>query len=478
MKKRIFFLAISSLMSATLVFSANTTQTVAQVSTAVTLNNDVDYHITGTTPFTATGSINITNTDNAVVILDNIKPSSATAQLGFININGVAATNGTNCVIKIYGHGSIIMPHGSNMQPLTVYSEKNFSGTAYSNYNVGTTYSLTSANMNNRIRSFKLKRGYMVCFASDASGYGYNRIFIADKADRTVSVMQNELYDDISFIKIFQWNDVAKKGYAGNDGNVNALLNTNWRYNWDAGTNSWADREYVTQHHHEGWPTISNVGTNGTSPNSIANNEPDKTDGAEQYNTVDQVLANWPAMMATGKRLGSPAVAGNYQWLYDFIDSIDARGWRCDFIAVHAYWYSDAAAWKSQLDAIHTRTKRPIWITEMNYGANWTGWPGTTTDGTAANYASEKQHFAPIIDQLDDLSYVERYAVYNNVQACRMVYNADDATLASTSYLTPMGEYYAADQPWLASKGASGSTSTPVPSEVVPTAPRYVPPYA
>src|SRR5574344_1163747 len=425
MKKRIFFLAISSLMSATLVFSANTTQTVAQVSTAVTLNNDVDYHITGTTPFTATGSINITNTDNAVVILDNIKPSSATAQLGFININGVAATNGTNCVIKIYGHGSIIMPHGSNMQPLTVYSEKNFSGTAYSNYNVGTTYSLTSANMNNRIRSFKLKRGYMVCFASDASGYGYNRIFIADKADRTVSVMQNELYDDISFIKIFQWNDVAKKGYAGNDGNVNGLLNTTWCYNWDAGTNSWADREYVTQHHHEGWPSISDVGKNGSSPNILGNNEPDNNnDSKEHPATVSEVLANWPAMMATGKRLGSPAVSGNLSgWLYPFIDSIDSKGYRCDFVAVHAYWNSNPTNFMNSLKSISDRTGRPLWITEFNYGANWTSewWPASDHSITTANWERERAWMAELIPLLEAAPYVERYYIYNWVQDCRMV---------------------------------------------------------
>lgn len=457
--------------------AGNKISTNTQVTTAVTLSTNEDYRISSTTPFTTTGSINITNTDRAVVIFDNIKPSEATSWLGYVYINGAAVVNGTNCMVKIYKHGSIIMPYASGFQPLTVYSGENYTGTSYTDFNVKTGYNLTTASLNNHIRSFKLKRGYMAFMSTKQNGYGYNRVFIAATEDCLIPVAQLELYDKVSYIKILQWNDVSKKGLAGNDDTRNALLNTNWCYNWDAGTNSWADREYVTHHHHEGWPAIATVGTNGTSPNSLGNNEPDNTTGAEQYNTVNQVLANWPAMMATGKRLGSPAVAGNYQWLYDFIDSIDARGWRCDFIAVHAYWYSDAAAWKSQLDAIHTRTKRPIWITEMNYGANWTGWPGTTTDGTAANYAIEKQHFAPIIDQLDDLSYVERYAVYNNVQACRMVYNADDATLASTSYLTPMGEYYAADQPWLASKGASGSTSTPVPSEVVPTAPRYVPPY-
>src|SRR5574344_481062 len=243
---------------------------------------------------------------------------------------------------------------------------------------------------------------------------------------------------------------------------INPLLNEIGK-GVDAGTNSWTDREYVTIHQQKYWPSISTVGNNGTSPNALGNNEPDNSD--QQIASVDEVLSSWPEMMATGKRLGSPS-ALKTAWLYQFLDSIDARGWRCDFVTVHAYWYSDAAAWKSTLDAIHTRTKRPIWITEMNYGANWTGWPGTDTNASAANYAIEKQHMAPIIAQLDALTYVERYAYYNWVQDCRKAYNADDATLASTNYLTPMGEYYADDKPYLAYKNGNGN-------EFVPTSPRY-----
>jgi len=69
------------------VLAVNTTTTVTQVTSAVTLGEDVDYHITSTTPFTTTGSIDITNIDHAVVILDNLRPSLAAKQLGFITIN-------------------------------------------------------------------------------------------------------------------------------------------------------------------------------------------------------------------------------------------------------------------------------------------------------------------------------------------------------------------------------------------------------
>ena len=54
--------------------------------------------------------------------------------------------------------------------------------------------SLTSATLLNAIRSFKLKRGYMVTFALGKSGWGYSRCFIADKEDLEVPAMPAEIH--------------------------------------------------------------------------------------------------------------------------------------------------------------------------------------------------------------------------------------------------------------------------------------------
>lgn len=419
-------------------FADNTSQTVEEVTSAVTLSTDVDYHISSTTPFTANGSIDITNTEHSVVIFDNLPPSKSVDFLSHITINGAKALNKSNCQLRMYNGGSILLPFTGDT-PLTVYTETNYEGTQAQEFNVNTIYSLAGKEYNNHIRSFKLKRGYMVCFATQANGQGYSRVFIADQADREVSALPAVLKDKISFIRISKWNNVQKRGWAGFWSNeVQEMLNTGWAYNWDANQhNDWVDREYVTQHHHEGWPGIADVGNNSGSANILGNNEPDnKADDKEQDIDVKNVIANWPQMMATGRRLGSPAVAGNYGWLYEFIDSIDARGWRCDFIAVHAYWYKDKSGWESQLKGISQRCGgRPIWITEMNYGANWTGWPGSDTSGSDANHQIQMQHMAPILDYLNDAPYIERYAYYNNVQECR--YAIDGGKL------TPIGEYYA-----------------------------------
>ena len=76
MKRLLFTLAVAvSLISSAI--ARNTTTRVTQVTSAVTISTDVDYVITTTTPFTASGSINITNTEHAVVIFSKIRPSKA-----------------------------------------------------------------------------------------------------------------------------------------------------------------------------------------------------------------------------------------------------------------------------------------------------------------------------------------------------------------------------------------------------------------
>lgn len=434
--KRLSLFLVSIAFAASNMMAANTIRSLEQVTTNQTLSENVDLTITSSTPFAPGVTVNITNTDHAVIIFSALKPSEALNQLSHIKINNSTAANGINCQVKIYGNGSMVLPTPEGFHPLIVFTGLNETGDSQT-FDAGNRQTLLNKPINNRIRSFILKRGFMVCFATKYDGYGYSRIFIADKDDKVIN-LPGILQNSISSIRVSKWNDTSKKGYAGNDVTANTLLNTTWCYNWDAGVNVWDDREYVTQHHHEGWPGIADVGNNGTSANILGNNEPENTsDSREQQATVDQVLANWPTMMATGRRLGSPAVSGNYSWLYAFIDSIDKRGWRCDYIAVHAYRYSDWGDWQSFLSGIHNRTGRPIWITEMNYGANWTGWPGSDTSGSEANYAIEKQHFAPTIDGLESTPWIERYAAYNWVEDCRKLYNETNSTL------TPMGQYYA-----------------------------------
>ena len=58
-----------SLLSSTSAEAKNTVTTVSQVSQSIILTDDVDYVITDATPFTTAGSVNIKNTEHAVIII-------------------------------------------------------------------------------------------------------------------------------------------------------------------------------------------------------------------------------------------------------------------------------------------------------------------------------------------------------------------------------------------------------------------------
>ena len=176
MKQRILKIRVTMVamlllsMVALPVWAANTKTTVEQVTTTVTVSEDVDYIITGATPFTSEGLVNITNTEHAVIILEAVKPSKAISSwLKNIKINGERAVNNTNCQVKLYNLGCIIMPYAKELKPLTVYSEQHFGGESCNDFGFehtdGYMNTLTDEKLNNRIRSFKLKRGHMVTFA-------------------------------------------------------------------------------------------------------------------------------------------------------------------------------------------------------------------------------------------------------------------------------------------------------------------------
>ncbi len=242
MKTQLLTFALALALGQTAI-AENTTQKIEQVTSSVTLSEDVDYIVTGTTPFATPGSINITNTEHAVVILENLRPSEALSYLSFIKINGEPAVNDENCQVKMYAHGAIIFPYSKDIKPLTVYSEPNFGGESVNDFGLensnGYMNTLSTAKLNNRIRSFKLKRGYMVTFSNNPGGKGYSRCFVADKEDLEFAELPMELDHRISSYRVFKWHNFQKKGIASDASEeiVNALKVT-WCYDWGQGNAS------------------------------------------------------------------------------------------------------------------------------------------------------------------------------------------------------------------------------------------------
>ncbi len=427
------------------ILAANTVKKVSQVTDGVEVSDDVDYTITSTEPFTTTGSVNITNTEHAVVIISSIKPSKviSTWLKNRVFINGVQAVNEKNCQVKMYGYGAIIFPYAKEIKPLTVYSEQNYGGTAINDFGLendgGFMNTLTEAKLNNKIRSFKLKRGYMVTFSTRAKGRGYSRCFIADKADLEVAELPGILDKSITSYRVFHWYNAKKAGLASNTSfEANDALNSSWCYSWGLGESRLPDTECVPNHIYEDWPSSGACGGVTYSCHMKTNNEPGNS-ADDHPQDVATVLANWENLMATGLRLCSESSHdGSMGHLKAFIDSVDARGWRCDILDLHCYWDSGTfnnLNWYSD----HYGNGRPIWISEWVWGASWNHngfWAKTSTPDVCSpeNQKICYDGTVPILNVLNNNNRVERYAYWNGEAAGTHIYHDGG--------LSKLGEYY------------------------------------
>ncbi len=441
--KRLITTTLLAIFAFTFMQAKNISTTVTQVSQAVTLDTDVDYHITSATPFTDAGSINITNTEHAVVIMDAIRPSDASSYLSYIKINGQAASNGSNCQLKMYRNGSILLPYGgSSFYPLTIYDDINCQGNSYNALTEGHNGSGYMKNLptawNNKIRSFTLKRGYMVTFALGDTGQGYSRCFIA--ADEDITVTLPSLMDRrITSYRLFKWYDASKKAIADKvNANSCKQLKVTSTFTWSAGSSLLPDVEVVPHHIYENWPSASDLGKATYSCHMKTNNEPANSSD-DHPQDLATILANWESLMRTGLRLCTPSSwDGSDYWngsgnlIKPFLDSIDARGWRCDIVDAHCYWPEGNFQYLQSYWV--NNYKRPVWVSEWCWGASW------NNNGSFSGSATEttfKNAIQSITTTMNNAAGVERYFYWdseNGNYPCRLVRDGS---------LTQAGEYYA-----------------------------------
>lgn len=389
--------------------------------------------------------------EDAWLFLEAIRPTWAAAHiLGLIQIQDEVAVLDQNVRVVQYVNGTVIIPHMPSFKPLQVHDGESYTGSSLSigiyDYYRGTDQ---LSELNDKISSFRLKRGYMATFADQANGGGCSHVYIAQDDDMVIEKMPAELNDQVSFIRVLPWRWVAKKGWAGGGIKEADTLRCAWRYDWDNVAPSTLDVEYIPMRHNKYWNSYSNINNKKNSTHVLAFNEPDKSDQANM--SVAEVLAEWPNLLQSGLRLGSPATSdGGLTWLYDFMERADALNYRVDFVAVHYYkggW--TAAQYYNWLKDIHQRTGRPLWVTEWNNGANWTCCEPT--------YDQQKQIIKNILTMLDTAKFVERYSIYNWVGDTRaMISNSNPIKL------TPAGEVYRDDQAPLAYQDPK---SLPLPPE-------------
>ena len=440
MKLRGFILSACVALGLT-AYAGNTVTTVSQVSTEVTLATDVDYVITNTTPFTGSGKVDITNTEHAVLIIQNIRPSVVISShlKNRVYINGSQAVDGQNCQVKMYAQGAIIMPYGKDFKPLTVYSEQNFGGIAVNDFGLehssGFMNTLSEEKLNNKIRSFKLKRGYMVTFAIGKGGWGYSRCFIADKEDLEFAELPIVLDGRITSYRIFQWYDAQKKGLASDTRTgANSLLGTSWCYDWAAGFSHLPDRECVPHQIYVAWPSASACGSATYACHMKTNNEPGNS-ADDQPQSVETILNQWQELMRTGMRLCSESSHdGSWGHLDEFIAAVDARGWRCDILDLHCYWSGGFDNMKYYYEKYGNR---PIWISEFVWGASWNnnGIFATDRSFSVENQQKNLDAMKGILTSLNNSPYVERYAYWNSEVDCSKL-------LRGESEMSLTGDYY------------------------------------
>jgi hypothetical protein len=450
------FKALSENARTQIVQSTGTVTVASYTDKEVLLSGNAELHLTAASALLNNSIVRL-NSENAWLYFDNIRPAAVLSGiLPYLYVNDAPAVNKTNVRVAIYKQGTVVMAQPSTYQPLTVFTDINCTGDS-AKYGLFTKYASTGlgTGIDNKIQSFRLKKGYMATLATSGDGTGYSRVYIADNADLIVNSLPFELDQMISFVRVFNWEYTSKKGWCGTGAGCITdaeKVNGTWSYSWSADQNSSAGVEYVPIRQNGGWPGWSEISGKQYVSHVLGFNEPDHT---EQSNlTVSQALAQWPDMMRTGLRIGSPAVTNN-SWIYSFMDSCKAKNYRVDFVAYHAYWGGKSPAnWYNDLKAIHDRTGRPLWITEWNNGANWTTewWPTSDRSLSALNAAKQLADLKGILTVLDTAHFIERYSIYNWVENCRAMILADT--------LTPAGKYYKSNSPDLAFRRVN---------EVIPT---------
>jgi hypothetical protein len=344
-------------------------------------------------------------------------------------------------VNQYYQTGSLIRPIDAKYTTLSIFSDTDFGGQQAS-INELTIFKgdAIPQGMNNAVRSFVLKKGYMATFAIEENGTGKSKVYIASEEDMFVNALPLALQGNVSFIRVVPWNWVTKKGTGG----FFDQLDAGWYYNWGLGNTSRPNYEYVPMAWGAGGASpanVTSVANRGNVTHFLGFNESDNCNGESgQFNNLCQpevAVAYFEGLMGSGLRLGSPAPRENGPtgWLKEFYEIAKARDVRFDFVAVHWYdWGSNPAnspnadpvqifnRFKAYLDNVYRIYQMPIWITEFNANPN-------------RGNAIQQAFLELALPYLESLDYVERYAYFQPNPN-----NAANPNVTTANYLDANGE--------------------------------------
>lgn len=197
-----------------------------------------------------------------------------------------------------------------------------------------------------------------------------------------------------------------KKGLAGHDREAHLALKVSWWYNWGADGSPHDGVEYFPMIKGKGrmeenhFRQVAKHKERGIKE-LLGFNEPERGDQGNL--SVEEALAAWPKLEATGLRLGSPIPSSDgkgTEWLKSFLEQANKKKLRVDFIGLHWYRSADPSAFETWLKEWNREFRKPIWLTEFN------PWRGHT----------EREHFDFLrgaLRFLERADFVERYAYFN-----------------------------------------------------------------
>lgn len=223
-------------------------------------------------------------------------------------------------------------------------------------------------------------------------------------------------------------------------------LNIDWFYSW--GSNAPEDVPEDVQFMPMIWgyyqkktpgtlDKLHVLAKNGDFPALMGFNEPDQKDQSNM--AVEKALDAWPTLMELGVPLASPGcVHPDREWMIEFMEGVEERNLRVDYVCVHSYGGPSAKHLLERLNNVYMKFGRPIWLTEFAVG-DWTAKSVQENKHSPEIVAAFMQDVLPMLDEAE---FVDRYAWFPAGLDNRAL--GTSALFDQEGELTKLGKIYAA----------------------------------